>query len=386
VNGKEHILTPGAIELHAQFGEPGYEYREDIGSGLRAAAAGGFSRVCCQPETQPINDRRSITEAMLSRARDVGLGTLYPLTAGTVGLDGKQLAEIGDALDAGAIAISCGRRYVRDSSVMRRLLEYCHSFDALVMQQPQEASLAAHAIMHEGALSTRLGLRGCPRAAEEIALARDLALCALTKTRYHAICITSRKGVAMLKQAKAEGVPATADVTPHHLLLLDDSLRDYDERFRVDPPLREDSDRQALREALADGTIDCISSDHAPQSALETQCELEMTEPGMSGLEFCFPLIWKLVTDGVLSASRAVDALSARPSMILGVDTPSLKEGATADFTLFDPNLCWVPLAKDLRSKGKNSPFVGAELTGRVTMTASGGRLTFDRSNHQDAV
>ncbi len=378
-DGQGLVLLPGLVELHAHLEDPGREYREDLQSGLSAAAAGGFTRVCAQPDTAPVNDNRAITESMLARASRVGRGHLHPLAAATLGLKGTQLAEIGDQLEAGAQAVSSGRGFVPDAAVMRRLLEYCHTFDTVLMQHPQDPTLTAGGVMHEGARSVQLGLRGWPRAAESIALFRDLALAASTGGRYHASTLSTAEAVAELARAKQGNARVSADVSPHHLLLDHDSIGEYDTRYRVDPPLRESRDREALISALESGVIDCISSDHRPRSALETQGEFDESAPGFSGLEFCLSLVWELVKGGKLSAGRAVAALTTGPANVLGLPTPRLEVGAAANFVLFDPTTPWTPTPSDLLSKGTNSPFVGKSLVGRTLLTACEGKAIFER-------
>lgn len=378
IDGRGKVLVPGLVELRAHLGEPGFEYREDIASGLKAAAAGGFVEICSQPDTDPVNDQRSITEALRARARAVGLANLHPLAASTVGLKGEQLTELGDLLAAGALAVSSGRTYVRNSAIMRRLLQYSRSFDALVIQQPQDPSLVGPAVMHEGAASARLGLSGWPRAAEEIALSRDLALCRTTGARYHASSITTAEGVQLLEQALERGIKVSSDVTPAHLLLSDRDVQGYDSRYRLEPPLREPSDQQALLEGLQRGIISCISSDHRPHSQLETHCEFDQAEPGASSLELCLSLIWSLVERGKIGALRAIEALTSAPARTLGLDAPGLTAGKPASFALFDPLQAWTPGPQTLYSKGKNTPFLGQTLNGKVVLTVGQGVVTFD--------
>jgi dihydroorotase len=384
-DGRGKVLVPGLVELRAHLGEPGFEYREDLESGLRAAAAGGFVHVGSQPDTSPVNDRRSVTEALCARARQLGGTELHPLAAATVGLKGEQLSEIGDLLDGGSRAVSSARSYVRSSTLMRRLLEYCRSFDALVMQQPQDPSLVGEAVVHEGAVSARLGLLGWARAAEEIALSRDLALCAATGARYHACSLTTIESVELLERARARNLRVSADVTPAHLLLSDDAVVGYDPRFRLEPPLRQAHDRQALLAALDSGLISCISSDHRPHSALETQCEFDQALPGATGLELCLPLIWSLVRSGELKALRAVAALCTGPASVLGLKAPRLAAQELASFALFDPEMTWTPNEHSLFSKGKNSPWWGQPLRGRVLATAHAGNLTFSHAALESA-
>ncbi len=379
------LLLPGLTELHAQMGEPGLEYREDLASGLSAAAAGGYALVASSPDTKPVNDKRSVTEALLSRSTQLDRTTLRPLAAATVGSLGERLAEIGDQLDAGAAAISAGRGYIENASVMRRVLEYCGSFGAVLLQRPQEPTLHQGSAMHEGVVSTRLGLRGSPRAAEEAAFARDISLCRATGARYHARTLSTAQAVVQARRAKEDGLPISCDVTPQHLLLTADAVGDYDVRYRVDPPLREERDKDALLEGLNAGTIDCISCDHEPQSALETHCEFELAAPGMSSLELSLGLIWGLVSDGKLQPGRAVDALCAAPSRVLGLTPAKLEPGQKATFALFDPAQRWTPRPEDLYSKGKNSPFLGKETRGRVLLTANAGKLIYEQGNNQES-
>lgn len=380
LDGRGKVLAPGLIELRAHLGEPGFEYREDIASGLKAAAAGGFVAVCSQPDTDPVNDQRPITEALCARAKSVGLARLYPLAASTVGLKGEQLTELGDLLAAGAHAVSSGRAFVRNSAIMRRLMQYSRSFDALVMQQPQDPSLVGNGVMHEGAVAARLGLSGWPRAAEEIALGRDLALCRTTGARYHASSITTKEGVQLLSQALDRGITVSSDVTPAHLLLSDRDVLGYDSRFRLDPPLREPSDQAVLLEGLRTGVITAISSDHKPHSALETHCEFDQAEAGATGLELCLSLVWSLVATEQLSALRAVECLTTAPAKTLGLSAPTLAEKAEATLTLFDPAESWKVEPQSLFSKGKNTPFLGQVRQGRVVLTLNAGRVTFDLS------
>ncbi|HMI92284.1 MAG TPA: dihydroorotase, partial [Polyangiales bacterium] len=278
-------VVPGFVDLHAHFREPGQEYKEDIASGLRAAAAGGFTAVCAMPNTTPINDTRAITEMMMARARNAGGSRLYPIAAATVGSDGKQLTEMSDLREAGAIGVSDDGRCVMNAAVMRRALEYARTFDLFFSQHCEDHHLTAGAQMHEGHISTRLGLAGWPSAAEDVIVARDLILAELTGARYHVAHISSLGAVRLLREAKSRGLPVTAEVTPHHLALTHEALLGYNTACKVNPPLRTEADRTALRDALRDGTIDCIATDHAPHTGLEKDCEFEAASPGMIGLE-----------------------------------------------------------------------------------------------------
>jgi dihydroorotase len=378
IDGAGRWLLPAFVDLHAHLREPGQEYKEDIATGLAAAAAGGYAHVCVMPNTRPVNDTRAVTEMMLRRAAECGGPALHPIAAITKGQQGKELTEIADLRDAGAVGVSDDGVCVTSSGVMRRALEYAKNFDVPVIQHAEDHELTQGAQMHEGVVSARLGLRGWPRVAEDVIVARDLLLAEYVDARYHLAHVSTKGSVALMREAKSRGLDVTCEVTPHHLLLADSALLGYDTACKVNPPLREQDDLDALRAALADGTIDAIATDHAPHSALEKDCEFAEASPGMIGLELCFGLLLGLVGQSGLGLSRLLDALSQRPARIVGIEPPRLREGATAELTLVDPQLRWVPEAIGLRSKSRNTPFLRRELTGRVLLTLAGGRVVFD--------
>ncbi|WP_437979027.1 dihydroorotase [Sorangium sp. So ce295] len=377
IQGDGLLLLPAFVDLHAHLREPGQEYKEDIASGLAAAAAGGFAHVCAMPNTRPVNDTRSITEAMIARARAIGGPALHPIGAITMGQKGTELTEMADLKDAGAVAVSDDGRCVTSSSVMRRALEYAKTFDLTIIQHAEDHALTDGAQMHEGAISTRLGLRGWPRVAEDIIVARDVLLAEATGARYHVAHISSLGAVRILREAKARGIAVTAEVTPHHLTLTDAAVLGYDTACKVNPPLREQADVDALREALADGTIDAVATDHAPHSTLEKDCEFAEASPGLIGLELVVPVLLDLVRQGALPLGRLVDALTRAPARIAALEAPTIKAGARAELCLVDPNLSFVLDPARLRSKSKNTPFLGRQLTGRVKMTLASGRVVF---------
>jgi dihydroorotase len=371
-------LLPGLVDLHAHLREPGQEGKEDIASGLSAAAAGGFVDVCAMPNTRPINDTRVITEIMVHKAKALGGSRLHPIGAITVGQRGEALTEMADLKAAGAVAVSDDGRCVTSSAVMRRALEYASTFDLPVIQHAEDHALTEGAQMHEGIVSSRMGLRGWPRVAEDIIVARDLILAEYTNAKYHLAHASTAGSVRLLREAKSRGISATAEVTPHHLLLTDQALLGYDTACKVNPPLREQSDVDALRKALADGTIDCVATDHAPHGILDKDCELQEAAPGMIGLETCLPLLLGLVAEGHIPLARLVDSLTRAPARIVGLEPPRIAEGARADLALIAPEERWTIARGRLRSKSMNTPFYGREVTGRVRMTVVSGRIVYE--------
>jgi dihydroorotase len=372
-------VCPGFIDLHVHLREPGQEYKEDIASGLDAAAAGGFTAVCPMPNTKPTNDSRAITEMMVARAEEHGGVRLLPFGAVTKGQRGAELTEMADMRDAGAVGVSDDGLCVMNAAVMRHAMEYARTFDLLVSQHCEDHHLTEGAQMHEGARSTQLGLRGWPRAAEDVIVARDLILAETTGARYHVAHISSMGAVRLIREAKSRGLRVSAEVTPHHLLFTDEALLSYDTYCKVNPPLREEEDRAALREALADGTIDCIATDHAPHSDLEKDCEFEAASVGINGLESAIGSMFQLVRDGVLRPVRFVETLSAAPARLIpDYEGGSLKEGRPADVTVLDPEARWILEQSALRSKSHNTPLLGRELMGRPVMTIVGGNVVHE--------
>lgn len=372
-------VTPGFVDLHVHLRDPGYEYKEDVASGLSAAAAGGFTAVCAMANTLPINDTRAITEIMLARANAVGGSRLYPIAAITVGLKGEQLTEMADLKDAGAVGVSDDGRCVMNAALMRRAMEYANTFDLLVSQHAEDHHLTQGADMHEGEIATRLGLRGWPRVAEDIIVARDLLLAELTGARYHVAHVSSLGSVRLLREAKARGLNVSAEVTPHHLLLTEANVLGYNTACKVNPPLRSDEDRAALHEALADGTIDCIATDHAPHSSVEKACEFSEASPGMIGLETALSGLLGLVHEQALTPLRLVEALSTAPARLGKLPGGTLRNDAVADLTVIDPELRWTVTPDTLRSKSENTPWLHTEMQGAVVATVVNGKVVYQR-------
>lgn len=378
LEGRHLLVTPAFVDLHAHLREPGQEYKEDIFSGLTAAARGGFAHVCAMPNTKPVNDSRAITEAMVAKARALEGPALHPIGAITVGQKGTELTEMADLKEAGAVGVSDDGRCVTSSAVMRRALEYARTFDLTVIQHAEDHALTEGAQMHEGAISTRLGLRGWPRVAEDIIVARDVLLAEAIGARYHVAHVSSLGAVRILREAKSRGISVTAEVTPHHLTLTDAAVLGYDTACKVNPPLREQADVDALRAALADGTIDAIATDHAPHSSLEKDCEFAEASPGMIGLELVVPVLFDLVRSGAISLARLVDALTRAPAKIASIEAPALREGRRAELCVIDTERSFTVDRASLRSKSLNTPFLGKTFTAAISLTLAGGRVVFD--------
>jgi dihydroorotase len=372
-------VMPGFVDMHVHLREPGEEYKEDIASGLRAAAAGGFPSVCCMPNTVPVNDTRAVTEMLLRRAAQVGAARLHPVAAITRGREGRELTEMGDLLDAGAVAFSDDGCSVRDAGMMRRAMDYAAGLDALIIEHAEDASLVAGGLSHEGEVGTRAGLGGMPAEAEELIVARDVILARLTGARLHIAHISSLRSVEIVRRAKDEGLPVTAEVTPHHLLLSDAATGDYDTRTKVNPPLRSEEHRRALLEAARDGVIDAVATDHAPHSVIEKEGDFASAAFGISGLETAAALMLRLVEEGQLKPAAVARLLAAGPSRVLRLPGGRIEPGAPADLTLLDPESPATIDPAAFVSKGRNTPFGGWKVPGRVAMTIREGVVIHGR-------
>lgn len=384
IDAREQWLLPGFIDLRAHLGEPGLEFKEDLASGLCAAAAGGFTQVCCTPDTDPINDDPVVTEWLRQRAAATSPVRLHPIAAATRGLSGKLLTEMAALRKAGAIAVGDADHCISSSEVLRRVFEYARDHELPVFQHPEDHALTRGAEMHEGAVATRLGLRGSPRVAEDTMVTRDLLLAEYTGGRYHAVHISTRGALEAIERAKQRGVAATCAVGIHHLLLSDAALVDYDPNFKLVPPLRESADVAALQHGLTAGVVDAVVSDHRPQSTLQKNCEFSEAEPGAVGLAVCFGLLLSLVEDGRIELGRAIAALTAGPAGVLGLPPPRLAEGERADLVLVSPRARWAVEPATLHGKSYNSPVLGRTLPGRIDLTLAQGQVAFDRAAHPD--
>lgn len=373
IDAAHMIVVPGLIDMHVHLREPGFEYKETIATGTAAAKAGGFTAVCCMPNTNPVNDNRAVTEFILSQARAAS-ARVHPIGAITKGSKGEELAEMGELYDAGCRAVSDDGRPVMNAAIMRRALEYSKIFDLLIISHCEDTALAAKGVMHEGAVSTELGLRGIPAAAEDVMTARDVALAELTGGRLHIAHVSTAGSVRIIREAKARGVKVTAETCPHYFSLTDEAVCGYTTMAKMNPPLRTAEDVAAIKAGLKDGTIDSIVTDHAPHAADEKAGEFDQAPFGIVGLETSLGLSLQLVRDGVLSLSDLVVKMSANPAKILKLDSGALSVGAVADITIIDPELEWIVDAKQFASRSRNTPFDGWKLKGRAIETIIGGR------------
>ncbi len=371
------VVTPGLIDLHVHFREPGHEYKETIATGCRAAAAGGFTAVCTMPNTHPVNDCAQVTEFILAQARVAQSARVYPVAAVSPGLKGEGLTEFGELKKCGAVAVSDDGRPVASSLLMRRALEYARGFGLPVISHCEDPDLSEGGAMNEGEMATRLGLSGIPNAAESVMAMRDLELSALTGGAVHIAHVSTAETVRAIRRAKARGVRVTAETAPHYFTLTDEAVQDYDTNTKMYPPLRTRGDRDAIREGLADGTLDAIASDHAPHSSIEKRVEFDQAANGIIGLETSLPLALQMVHDGVISMARLVELMATGPARVLGMQY-GLQTGMAADVTIIAPDRAFTIDVDRFVSLSRNCPFNGWEAKGRALMTIVGGRVVHE--------
>ncbi len=372
------VVAPGLIDMHAHLREPGEEYKETIASGTQAALQGGFTGVAAMPNTKPVNDTAAVTRLILNQAKEAGKARVYPVGAVSVGSKGEALSEYGDLKAAGAVALTDDGHPVSSSMLMRRAMEYARTFDLPIISHCEDLELRADGVMHEGRISLQLGLKGIPGAAEEVMVYRDLTLAALTGARLHIAHVSTGGSVAIIRLAKAMGLPVTAESAPHYFSLTDAAVLGYDTNAKVNPPLRTDMDLASIKEALRDGTLDAIACDHAPHSSLEKEVEFTAAAFGLIGLETSLGLTLKLVHGGDLTLMQAIAALSTNPARILGVEGGALAVGAAADLTLIDLHREWTVDASAFASRSRNCPFHGWPLKGKAVMTIVGGKVVWE--------
>ena len=376
VDARGKIVCPGFIDIHVHLREPGYEYKETVATGTRAAAAGGFTAVCCMANTNPVNDNGAVTDYILAKAKVEGVVRVYPIGAVTRGLHGEELAELAELAESGCVAFSDDGRCVMNAGLYRRAMEYTLPFGAPLISHAEDASLSRGASMNEGVVSTETGLPGQPAAAEDVIVARDILLAELTGAHVHIAHVSTAGAVRLIRDAKARGLQVTAEVTPHHLVLTEDAVRTWDPNTKMAPPLRTKRDAEALLEALADGTIDCIATDHAPHALSEKEGEFDRAAFGIVGLETAVAvLLDRLVRPGLLPLATLIARLSRDPARLLDLPGGNLAAGAPADVTILDPDAETVVDPLRFRSRSRNTPFGGWALRGAPWMTLVGGNV-----------
>lgn len=376
IDAQGRLVTPGLIDMHVHLREPGEEYKESIETGVRAAAAGGFTGLCCMPNTRPVNDCQEITGYIVHKAGQLRSVKVYPVGAVSLGSKGEELSPFGELKDAGAIGVTDDGRPVSNSQLMRRALEYAGGLGLPVISHCEERTLS-YGAMNEGPQAVRLGLSGIPNAAEYVMVLRDIAMAELTGNPVHIAHVSTRQSVREIRAAKARGVRVTAETAPHYFTLTDAAVGDYDTHAKMHPPLRSAGDRDAIRRALADGTIDAIATDHAPHSVLEKEVPFEEAANGIIGLETALSLGLRLVAEGVLTLSRLIETLSVQPARIMGLPA-GLQTGGAADLTVIDTERRFTYQSREGFSKSRNSPFEGWQLTGRATHTIVDGRIVYE--------
>ncbi|MFC1769825.1 dihydroorotase [Nitrospirota bacterium] len=368
-------VLPGLVDMHVHLREPGFAHKETIETGTKAAIRGGVTTVCCMPNTSPVNDNPGIAEYIIQKAQKEGVCTVYPVGAISKGQEGKELAELGLMMEEGCVAFSDDGHPVDSPMLMRRALEYSRSFDLCIISHAEEPSLSGQGVMNEGLLARSLGLEGIPNAAEDTMVFRDVALAELTKGKLHIAHVSTEGAVRIIRDAKARGINVTAETCPHYFSITEDEVAGFNTNAKVNPPLRTEADRLAIRQGIKDGTLDVIVTDHAPHHLNEKGREFDAAPPGISGLETSLSLSLALVREKVIDMSTLVRMMAQRPAEILGLDKGTLKEGADADVVLVDVEEEYKVDPEEFFSKGKNTPFEGWQLRGRAAVTISGGKV-----------
>ena len=372
-------VVPGLIDMHVHLRDPGLEYKEDIISGTKAAVAGGFTSVCCMPNTKPVIDNKTVASYIINKAKAEGFCNVFPVGSITYGLSGDRMSEIGELKESGCVAVSDDGKPVKNSELMMRSLQYAAGIGIMVISHAEELELVGEGTMNEGFTSTELGLKGIPRVAEDIATSRETLLAEYTGTPIHIAHVSTKGSVRIIREAKARGVKVTCETAPHYFSLTDDAVRGYNTNAKMNPPLREADDVAAIKEGLKDGTIDAIATDHAPHHLDEKDIEFNLAMNGIIGLETSLPLSLGLVDEGVLTLTQLIEKMSSNPSNILSLHRATLREGSIADITVIDPKIEWVVEADALASKSKNSPWLGRTLKGGAAVTIVGGKLMYKR-------
>jgi len=373
------VVAPGFVDVHVHLREPGQEYKETIATGSKAAAAGGFTSICCMANTNPVNDNAAVTQAILESARKTSSVNVFPIGSVTKNLDGLEMSEMGELKEAGCVALSDDGRTVKNAALYRKAMEYSKSFGLAVISHALCSDLMGQGVMNEGFVSTEMGLSGIPHEAEDVIIARDIALAALTNCHVHIAHVSTARGIELIREAKKKKWPVSGEVTPHHFTLTDEACRTYDPNTKMAPPLRTSEDIKAIEKGLADGSIDVIATDHAPHSLSDKEVDFEEAPFGIIGLETAFPLSMRLVHKRLMDLKRLIELLSVNPSKLMKIDRGTLSEGAWADVVIFDPKREWVYDVNQSFSKSRNSPFQGEKFRGAVLKTFVGGKLVYEK-------
>ncbi len=373
------IVTPGLVDIHVHLRDPGLEYKEDIASGTLSAVTGGFTSIACMPNTKPVNDNQSVTNYILNKAKQEGHCRVFPIASITKGLQGESMTEMGELKGLGVYGVSDDGKPVSNAQLMRRAMEYAKPFGITIVTHAEDLELVGSGVMNEGPISTELGLKGIPWVAEDAATAKEVMLAEFTGAHLHVAHVSTKGSIEIVRQAKKRGVDVTCEVAPHHFTLTDEAVRGYNTNAKMNPPLRSAEDREAVRQGIADGTVDAIATDHAPHHIDEKNVEFSIAMNGIVGLETALPLSLKLVEDGLIDLPKAVALLTCGPAAALGIPVGQLEEGGVADITVFDPELEWTVDAQQLASKSKNTPFDGWKMRGAATCTIVGGKIAYRR-------
>ncbi|MBI4379415.1 MAG: dihydroorotase [Nitrospinae bacterium] len=378
IHASNKLVVPGLIDMHVHLREPGYEYKETIKTGTEAALAGGFTSIACMPNTKPVNDNQSVTDFILDKAKKEGVVNVYPVGAITKGLEGKELSEIGELKSAGVVAITDDGRPVMNSELMRRAMEYASMFDLLIISHCEDLFLSDGGVMNEGFISTELGLKGIPNAAETVMVARDIALAELTGSKLHIAHVSTAGAVGLIREAKLRGIKVTCETAPHYFTLTEREIKNYNTNAKTNPPLRSEGDLRAIGEGLKDGTIDVIATDHAPHNVFEKDVEFDRAPFGIVGLETALSLTLKLTGEGVISIPDAIAKLTINPARVLNLNKGTLSVGGDADITIINPEKEWIVDVARFKSRGKNSPFHGCKVKGGIEIVIVQGDIRYD--------
>ena len=383
IHAQGKIVTPGLIDVHVHLREPGFEYKETIHTGVKAAVAGGFTAVCCMANTNPVNDNQEVTRYILKRATECGLARVYPIGAVSKQLKGEELACIGELKEAGVVALSDDGNPIVNSGFLRRALEYAKYFNLPIISHAEDRSLAPAGVMNEGKISTLLGLPGIPAISEEIMVFRDIKLAELTNWHIHIAHVSTAGSIELIRRAKEKKIKVTAETCPHYFTLTEEAAKEFNPNTKVSPPLRTATDVEAIKQALKEGIIDIIATDHAPHQFLEKEVPFEQAPSGIIGLESALPISLKLVEEGMLTWPQLITKMSYAPAKVFNLPGGSLKPGNLADITIIDPNFSYKIDVNQFYSKGRNCPFHGWEVKGKVIMTIISGNIVYQSLEKQ---